>query len=163
MNNKLRDNASDPGMARGGENTEARTRMQDALATAAATGDAARAEELLRNGADVNGTNRFGRTPIQVMMMGSTRVARLLLSYGAEPNVSDMSTGATPLHDAARAGFTDTVRVLLAFKADPERRDKRGRTPADSAREAGHNNLADYMDSTASTKQRLESSEQRGL
>ncbi|XP_036430677.1 cyclin-dependent kinase 4 inhibitor B [Colossoma macropomum] len=138
-------------MARGGENTEARTRMQDALATAAATGDTARAEELLRKGADVNGTNRFGRTPIQVMMMGSTRVARLLLSCGAEPNVSDRSTGASPLHDAARAGFLDTVCVLLEFKADPEHRDKRGRTPAESAWEAGHNNLAEYINNIAIT------------
>ncbi|KAL6486808.1 hypothetical protein MHYP_G00034340 [Metynnis hypsauchen] len=129
--------------------------MQDALATAAATGDAARAEELLRSGADANGTNRFGRTPIQVMMMGSTRVARLLLSWGAEPNVSDRTTGATPLHDAARAGFPDTVRLLLEFKADPQRKDKRGRTAADSAREAGHGDIAEYISTISSADRQL--------
>ncbi|KAI4874616.1 hypothetical protein NFI96_020933 [Prochilodus magdalenae] len=145
MNNEPRDNTSDAGTAQGRRNTEACKLMQDALTTAAATGDRASTEDLLRKGADVNGRNRFGRTPIQVMMMGSTAVARLLLSYGADPNVSDTSTGATPLHDAARAGFLDTVGVLLEFRADPERRDARGRTPAESALEERHIDIADYI------------------
>ncbi|XP_072533276.1 cyclin-dependent kinase 4 inhibitor B [Salminus brasiliensis] len=151
MNNKPPGNSSDP--ARGRRTAGARARMQDSLATAAATGDTARAEELLRDGADVNGTNRFGRTPVQVMMMGSTRVARLLLSCGADPNVSDASTGATPLHDAARAGFLSTVRALLEFNADPERRDARGRTAAESAQEHGHEDIAQYINNIPSSKQ----------
>lgn len=40
--------------------------LEDLLCTAAANGDAPLAEELLRAGAQVNGTNRFGRTAIQV-------------------------------------------------------------------------------------------------
>lgn len=40
--------------------------LEDLLSTAAANGDAPLAEELLRSGAQVNGTNRFGRTAIQV-------------------------------------------------------------------------------------------------
>lgn len=40
--------------------------LEDQLCTAAANGDAPLAEELLRAGAQVNGTNQFGRTSIQV-------------------------------------------------------------------------------------------------
>ncbi|XP_066534391.1 cyclin-dependent kinase 4 inhibitor B [Hoplias malabaricus] len=124
---------------------EARARMQEDLANAAATGNTECVEHLLQSGADVNGTNRFGRTPVQVMMMGSARVARLLLSHGADPNVQDASTHATPLHDAARGGFQDTVRVLLEFKADPELRDSRGHTAAERAREHGHEHTAEII------------------
>lgn len=41
-------------------------RLADELTSAAAAGDTARAELLLQNGADVNRTNRFGRTAVQV-------------------------------------------------------------------------------------------------
>ncbi|KAG9275760.1 cyclin-dependent kinase 4 inhibitor B-like isoform X1 [Astyanax mexicanus] len=135
-------------------NSEARAGMQDELATAAANGDTARTRELLDNGADVNGTNRFGRTPIQVMMMGSTPVARLLLSRGADPNVPDLDTGATPLHDAARAGFLDTVRALLEFNANPELKDAQHKTPAETALEHGHEPIAECLNKiTSSTQQ----------
>lgn len=40
--------------------------LEDELTTAAANGNTARVEYLLRDGAQVNGLNRFGRTAVQV-------------------------------------------------------------------------------------------------
>lgn len=44
--------------------------LEDKLTTAAANGNAAHVEELLQAGAQVNGTNRFGRTALQVCVTG---------------------------------------------------------------------------------------------
>ncbi|XP_026852078.1 cyclin-dependent kinase 4 inhibitor B [Electrophorus electricus] len=111
---------------------------KDKLATAAANGNVELVESLLLNGADVNGVNRFGRTPIQVMMMGSTPVARVLLAHGADPNVVDAHAGATPLHDAARTGFLDTVKILIQFGANPDVGDNNNYRPVDLAQQNGH-------------------------
>ncbi|XP_059903577.1 cyclin-dependent kinase 4 inhibitor B [Gadus macrocephalus] len=119
--------------------------LVDDLASAAATGNTAGVEDLLRRGADVNGVNKYGRTPLQVMMMGSTPVARLLLARGSRPNVADSRTGTTPLHDAAREGFLDTLRVLLEFKADPGARDHFNSRPVDLARQSGHDDVVEFL------------------
>lgn len=81
------------------------------------------------------------------MMMGSTPVAQVLLKHGADPNVADRSTGTTPLHDAARTGFLDTVRVLVAFLADPQARDNRDCRPVDVARASGHTGVVAFLES----------------
>ncbi|XP_041641620.1 cyclin-dependent kinase 4 inhibitor C [Cheilinus undulatus] len=121
--------------------------LEDELTAAAARGNTADVEELLRKGAQVNGHNRFGRSALQVMMMGSTPVARLLLTHGANPNVADRDTGHTPLHDAARAGFLDTVRLLVDFRANPQARDNDNRRPRDLANKHGHMDVTDFLDS----------------
>lgn len=120
--------------------------LEDDLTTAAATGNTAAVKHLLETGAEVNGVNKFGRSALQVMMMGSLPVAQLLLESGAHPNVRDCSTGDTPLHDAARTGFTDTVRLLVQFGADPNARDNKNCRPIDVARLSGNNEVVDFLD-----------------
>ncbi|EPY80873.1 hypothetical protein CB1_000790004 [Camelus ferus] len=66
------------------------------LANAAARGQVETVRQLLEAGADPNGLSRFGRRPIQVMMMGSVRVAELLLLHGADPNCADPATLTRP-------------------------------------------------------------------
>lgn len=121
--------------------------LEDELTTAAAKGSAARVEDLLRQGAQVNGVNRFGRTALQVMMMASTSVATVLLKHGADPNVADRSTGATPLHDAARTGFVETVRLLAEYRADPQARDNTNCRPIDLARANGRKDVVTFLES----------------
>uniref|UniRef100_A0A9J8D6D1 Cyclin-dependent kinase inhibitor 2A/B (p15, inhibits CDK4) n=2 Tax=Cyprinus carpio TaxID=7962 RepID=A0A9J8D6D1_CYPCA len=118
---------------------------EEELTRAAATGDTERVRLLLSNGVNVNGVNKFGRTAIQVMMMGNTALALVLLEYGADPNVADSGTGSTPLHDAARTGFMDTVRLLIRFKADPNAVDHSSLRPVDVARQTGHVDVADFL------------------
>lgn len=80
-------------------------------------------------------------------MMGSSQVAQLLLKHGADPNVADRRTGSTPLHDAARTGFVDTVRLLVQFRADPQARDSTNYRPVDLAREHGHTDVVYFLES----------------
>ncbi|KAK1174961.1 cyclin-dependent kinase inhibitor 2A-like [Acipenser oxyrinchus oxyrinchus] len=119
----------------------------DKLTEAAAKGDTERVQFLLENGIAPNAVNRFGRTAIQVMMMGNTRIAQLLLLYGANPNISDSSTGLTPVHDAAREGFLDTVKMLVRNYANTNVRDGRDLLPIDLARENGHKDVIAYLES----------------
>ncbi|XP_061839859.1 cyclin-dependent kinase 4 inhibitor B [Nerophis lumbriciformis] len=120
--------------------------LEDDLTSAAAKGNTAEVERLLRAGADVNAANRLGHTALQAMMMGSTAVARLLLDRDADPNVADPRTGTTPLHDAARTGFVDTARLLVSFGADPQARDRWNCRPVDVARTHGHADLLAYLE-----------------
>lgn len=120
--------------------------LEDDLTRAAAKGNTAAVEDLLRAGAQVNGVNSFGRTALQVMMMGSAPVARVLLQHGADPNVVDRSTGTTPLHDAARTGFLDTARLLVQFLADPQARDDADHLPVDLAKQHGHVDVVAFLE-----------------
>ncbi|EHB06133.1 Cyclin-dependent kinase 4 inhibitor B [Heterocephalus glaber] len=115
------------------------------LATAAARGRVQEVRELLEAGAPPNARNRFGRRPIQVMMMGNTQVAALLLLHGADPNCADPVTLTLPVHDAARAGFLDTLVALHRAGARLDVRDTWGRLPVDLAEEQGHREVARYL------------------
>ena len=57
-----------------------------------------------------------------------------LLRCGA--HVDQRYNGATPLHYVAKAGFVQTIQVLLEHSADREALDNRGRTPFDGLAEA---------------------------
>lgn len=61
-------------------------------------------------------------------MNGKAEIARLLLTAGAAPNIESSGVGAegTPLCAAACWGHTETVRVLLAYGADPNLREDDG-------------------------------------
>ncbi|XP_040860556.1 cyclin-dependent kinase 4 inhibitor B [Ochotona curzoniae] len=132
----------DKGMLGGGGN-------DGGLASAAARGQVETVRQLLEAGVDPNGVNRFGRRPIQVMMMGNTRVAELLLLHGAEPNYADPVTLTRPVHDAAREGFLDTLVALHRAGARLDVRDAWGRLPVDLAEEKGHLDVARYLRAAA--------------
>uniref|UniRef100_A0AC11EUZ7 Cyclin dependent kinase inhibitor 2A n=1 Tax=Ovis aries TaxID=9940 RepID=A0AC11EUZ7_SHEEP len=117
----------------------------DLLAAAAARGRADEVRALLEAGALANAPNRYGRSAIQVMMMGSARVAELLLLHGADPNCADPATLTRPVHDAAREGFLDTLVALHRAGARLDVRDAWGRLPVDLAEERGHRDVARYL------------------
>ncbi|XP_072815403.1 cyclin-dependent kinase inhibitor 2A isoform X1 [Vicugna pacos] len=85
----------------------------------------------------------------QVMMMGSVRVAELLLLHGADPNCADPATLTRPVHDAAREGFLDTLVALHRAGARLDVRDARGRLPVDLAEERGHRDVVRYLRAAA--------------
>lgn len=119
------------------------------LANAAARGQVEAVRQLLEAGVDPNRLNRFGRRPIQVMMMGSARVAELLLLHGADPNCADPATLTRPVHDAAREGFLDTLVALHRAGGRLDVRDAWGRLPVDLAEERGHRDVARYLRAAA--------------
>ncbi|XP_067839402.1 cyclin-dependent kinase 4 inhibitor B-like [Heptranchias perlo] len=123
----------------------------DELANAAARGDIGTMRQLLNNGADPNGINRFGRTPIQVMKLGAPAVCRLLLDYGADPNRQDNQQIAL-IHDVAREGFLDTLQVLVEVgNANINLRDMNNRLPIDLAMLNNHLDVVRYLDSWGKT------------
>lgn len=87
----------------------------------------------------------------QVMMMGNTQVARLLLLYGAEPNCEDPATLSRPVHDAAREGFLETLKILHQAGARLDVHDARGHLPIDLAQERGHLDVVQYLCAAEST------------
>ncbi|XP_006864561.1 PREDICTED: cyclin-dependent kinase inhibitor 2A, isoforms 1/2/3-like [Chrysochloris asiatica] len=117
----------------------------DKLTAAAACGRIREVRELLRAGAQPNARNRYGRCAIQVMMMGSTGVAEVLLLHGAEPNLADPTTLTHPVHDAAREGFLETLRLLHRAGARLDVRDVWGRLPVDLAEARGHHDVVRYL------------------
>ncbi|XP_047623506.1 cyclin-dependent kinase 4 inhibitor B isoform X1 [Phacochoerus africanus] len=85
----------------------------------------------------------------EVMMMGSARVAELLLLHGADPNCADPATLTRPVHDAAREGFLDTLVALCRAGARLDVQDAWGRLPVDLAEERGHRDVARYLRAAA--------------
>ncbi|XP_056386100.1 cyclin-dependent kinase 4 inhibitor C [Hyla sarda] len=118
--------------------------LSDLVSTAAARGDVEQLEDLLPRTPDVDAPNRFGRTPLQVMRLGCPAIAGLLLRRGANPNLQD-SSGFSVTHDTARAGFQDTMQMLLDFHADVNLQDNDGNIALHLAAKEGHLHMVQYL------------------
>jgi uncharacterized protein len=84
------------------------------LLVAAEQGDTAMVKALLDLGADPNGKDREGRTPIELAIGNGASVGllNLLLDHGADPNVLD-NEGHTALYYAARTRHHQAIQLLL--------------------------------------------------
>ncbi|XP_053248455.1 cyclin-dependent kinase 4 inhibitor C isoform X1 [Podarcis raffonei] len=92
-------------------------------------------EVLRRKGARVG--SRASPLERTVMKLGNPEIARQLLRRGADPDLKDR-TGFAVLHDAARAGFLDTLQTLLEFNANVNVEDAEGNLPLHLAAQEGH-------------------------
>lgn len=86
---------------------------------------------LLDAGADPNYANHHGFTPLHCVashgfLEGSSRVANMLLSVGAQVNVQSSQGGYTPLHQVRGVNM---LKLLLSAGADPLIRNHEGQTP----------------------------------
>lgn len=110
-----------------------------AVHQAALAGDAERISALVANGADVNATDANGRTALMIAASaGKTSVVDVLLTRGANPNVTDSKDGRTALIIATEGGHGDVARALLSKGADPNLKDKAGETAMSRAQRLGH-------------------------
>ena len=103
---------------------------------------------LLQHGADPNRTNRKNSWSTALMgasVTGNFEGARLLLFYGAKPNMRDVYRS-TALIDAAGRGDAEIVRLLLAHGADPRLRDRFGKTATVRAAEAKHPEIVKLLE-----------------
>jgi len=79
---------------------------------------------IIRAGASVNVTNRYGVTPLALAAAnGSPKMVRLLLDSGADANTATPE-GQTALMTAAKTGEPETVAALLDAGADVNAREQ---------------------------------------
>lgn len=93
-------------------------RQMPLLEVAAMHGNASAAELLLKQGAQVDGVVHH-RPLHMAVLFKQVEVARVLLQHQADPNTQG-TNNLTPLHEAARAGRSQLVKLLLASGADPQ-------------------------------------------
>ena len=109
------------------------------LHRAAATQSPHQIGDLLERGADPNGRNWRGETPLHraAIRNPDLEVSRALIDAGADVNAHD-ERGATPLHRAAVAASPARTDLLIQAGADAGARDNTGATPLHHAAEGGH-------------------------
>ncbi|HMO81144.1 MAG TPA: ankyrin repeat domain-containing protein [Pyrinomonadaceae bacterium] len=99
------------------------------LASAVYAEDLESVLELLAAGADPNGEEEDGDTPIFISAEDDTvDIARALLSYGARANHVN-EKGQNALFRVAEEGSLDMAKLLIAHGADVNQADQRGKTP----------------------------------
>jgi len=68
-----------------------------------------------------------------------------LLGQGVNVNCRDEHYGWTPLHNAAREGYNDIMKVLIHKGADVNARDFMGQTPLHRAAQRGHKKAVNFL------------------
>jgi len=94
--------------------------------------DGAALERLIANGADVNGLDEDGRTPLMTAILTEhpdMKMIEMLIANGADVNISESVQHWTALHFAARDQSESLVRILLEAGADVDPVDVFGNTP----------------------------------
>ncbi len=115
------------------------------LMEAARKGDVKAVKSFLARGADPNGRNRFGATPLHMAVTArSIAVVRLLLEGGADPNAATR-TGATPLHLAAFDDSLEIAKALAARGAKVNARNRDRATPLHMAACKGHRDMILFL------------------
>lgn len=95
-------------------------------------------EALIKAGADIEGTNNGGFTPLHyACATGKTDCAALLLQNGANVDVQGFTNRQTSLHCAAQRGDEECVTLLLDNGAYVNIVDSNGDTPLHFARRFG--------------------------
>lgn len=121
-----------------------------ALHLAAAFGTPEAVQLLLDRGAAVDAvsTNAQKNQPLHAALaLGrNPETIRILLEAGADPNARQTG-GYTAIFSAAAANRRDLVELLVAHGAAPAILNDFGQSAADFARERGHTELADWLDS----------------
>ena len=74
------------------------------------------------------------------MFSADYRMAKMLLSHGAQANLPDVS-GNTPLHTATIYGHMELVKLLLQHGADVYKKGQYGAIPVHMAAREGHASL----------------------
>lgn len=104
---------------------------------------------LLLKGADPNCVNHAGACALHFSCYRETQskvITEMLLSAGADPNVAETTYGCTPLHYSAGNGDVGFCHLLLEKGADVSACDNYNYTCVDYAREAGLDEVADFLE-----------------
>lgn len=118
----------------------------DALLQAVHRNDLSRAESLIRAGADVKATNRYGVTSLSLACENaSAPMVQLLLKAGGDVN-SALPGGETALMTCARTGDVEAVKALIARGAAVDAKETtRGQTALMWAAAEGHAGVVEAL------------------
>ncbi len=108
---------------------------------------------MLNKGANPNAVNLSGACCLHFACYresASYNIAKILLQNGANPDIAESSFGCTPLHYCAGNGDIEFCKLILSYGAQINAYDSYNYTCVDYAREAGFNEVADFL------QQRLE-------
>lgn len=113
-----------------GANTRLKSCRNPLIHKALETKDINILSEILNHDAEVNIYNREGYTPLYTaVMFMKIKFAKLLLRYGADPNMKNESNENTPLHGAILSNRLDSVELLMSYNVDVNSINKLGHTP----------------------------------
>jgi ankyrin repeat protein len=114
------------GCATAGKNADA---LSKKLFTAVLDGDIDQVTALIKLGADINGKNNQGGTPVYTAVSAKNReMVKFLIKSGADLEIANWY-GETPLFLAVENGYEDIARVLIENGADVNAATADGRTP----------------------------------
>ena len=117
------------------------TRLHDA----AAVGDLAAIDRLLAEGADIDGRDATGRTPVLAATHArQTESVRALFAAGADPDIRDDRLD-NPFLYAGAEGLLDILRLVNEAGADPALTNRFGGTALIPASERGHVDVVRYL------------------
>ncbi|XP_067675697.1 uncharacterized protein [Haliotis asinina] len=104
------------------------------LTGAVASGDISSVQQLLVEGADVNGLSPDGMSPLAIAAFwGYADIVEALLKAGADINILNRGTQWTPLHCASFQGHGKVILKLMPHEPDLYTADNQGRTAIDFA------------------------------
>lgn len=106
---------------------------------AAFKNDVARVRTLVEQGSDVNAKDSQGVTPLHyAAQMGHIEIMEILISRGADVNVSTSKDGAAPIHLASANGQLEAVRLLTKHGANVNKANNYRATPLHFAADHGY-------------------------
>jgi uncharacterized protein len=112
--------------------------MTAQLIQAAEAGDTTAVQELLQAGADINGTDDRGRTPVMAATHANKpETVQALIEAGADVNMRDHRLD-NPFLYAGAEGLLDILRLNIAAGADARLTNRFGGTALIPAAERGH-------------------------
>jgi ankyrin repeat protein len=123
-----------------------RGRRVKRLVSAVCRGKLSKVEALLKKRPELICTkDAQGMTPLHWASMAHNKeITEFLVKRGAALDALDDLFGATPLVLAVARGLKPQVEILLASNANPNTRDRHGRTPLERVRE-GDTEAADLL------------------
>ncbi|XP_019623885.1 PREDICTED: ankyrin repeat domain-containing protein 29-like [Branchiostoma belcheri] len=131
-------------LSKGANENQIRKDRATPLWIASQMGHADIVKELLDAGAQVDAAREDGATPLfKAAHKGHVEVVRSLVNHGATFEL--LNNGESALHAAALFGHLKVVKDLVAAGANVNLKNKEGQTPAELARDAGYDVIAEFL------------------